>query len=170
MSLKKSAKTRRPRWPVLSLSSICGQGQWSCRDEPCSGKCQVYGNGHYRTFDSNMYRFDGHCQYTFVEVRTNDNIYFLFVLLFLMDGSALPTQHRPNPSSYTCLNLLEVILGLLSFCNVDLFPFEDACGTRNGTFSIRVESVPCCDEALTCSRSVVFDLQVNISSITHPSI
>ncbi|XP_029681304.1 mucin-2-like [Takifugu rubripes] len=81
---------------------ICGQGQWSCRDEPCSGKCQVYGNGHYQTFDSNLYRFDGHCQYTFV---------------------------------------------------------EDACGTRNGTFSIRIESVPCCDEALTCSRSVVFDLQ-----------
>lgn len=98
-------------WPVLSRSSVCGQGQWSCRDEPCSGKCQVYGNGHYQTFDSNLYRFDGHCQYTFVEVKTNDNIYFFFVLLFLIDASALPTtQHRLNPSSYSCLNLLEVVL------------------------------------------------------------
>ncbi|CAG01179.1 unnamed protein product [Tetraodon nigroviridis] len=49
---------------------VCGQGQWTCSDQPCSGKCQVYGNGHYQTFDSNWYRFSGHCQYTFVEVRT----------------------------------------------------------------------------------------------------
>jgi len=49
--------------------SICGQGQWSCNDELCPGKCQVYGNGHYQTFDSKWYRFDGHCQYTLVEVR-----------------------------------------------------------------------------------------------------
>uniref|UniRef100_H3CYR7 VWFD domain-containing protein n=1 Tax=Tetraodon nigroviridis TaxID=99883 RepID=H3CYR7_TETNG len=46
---------------------VCGQGQWTCSDQPCSGKCQVYGNGHYQTFDSNWYRFSGHCQYTFVE-------------------------------------------------------------------------------------------------------
>uniref|UniRef100_A0A3B4UFY9 VWFD domain-containing protein n=1 Tax=Seriola dumerili TaxID=41447 RepID=A0A3B4UFY9_SERDU len=81
---------------------VCGQGQWHCRDEPCPGKCQVYGNGHYQTFDSKWFRFDGHCQYTLV---------------------------------------------------------EDYCGNRNGTFSVRVESVPCCDEALTCSRSIVLDLQ-----------
>uniref|UniRef100_A0A673BKS7 VWFD domain-containing protein n=1 Tax=Sphaeramia orbicularis TaxID=375764 RepID=A0A673BKS7_9TELE len=82
----------------------CGQGQWHCKDEPCPGKCQVYGNGHYQTFDSKWYRFDGHCQYTLV---------------------------------------------------------EDDCGIRDGSFSVRVESVPCCDEALTCSRSVVLDLKVN---------
>ncbi|XP_051247766.1 mucin-2-like isoform X4 [Dicentrarchus labrax] len=80
----------------------CGEGQWHCKDEPCPGKCQVYGNGHYQTFDSKWYRFDGHCQYTLV---------------------------------------------------------EDNCGKRNGTFSVRVESVPCCDEALTCSRSIILDLQ-----------
>ncbi|XP_068163615.1 mucin-6 [Antennarius striatus] len=36
---------------------------------------------------------------------------------------------------------------------------EDDCGKRNGSFSIRVETVPCCDEALTCSRAIVLDLQ-----------
>ncbi|XP_072233453.1 mucin-5B-like [Leuresthes tenuis] len=81
---------------------ICGRGQWSCNDELCPGKCQVYGNGHYQTFDSKWYRFDGHCQYTLVE---------------------------------------------------DL----------GGTFSVRVESVPCCDEALTCSRSIVMDLQGEVT-------
>uniref|UniRef100_A0A671Y4V6 VWFD domain-containing protein n=1 Tax=Sparus aurata TaxID=8175 RepID=A0A671Y4V6_SPAAU len=83
----------------------CGQGQWHCKDEPCPGKCQVYGNGHYQTFDSKWYRFDGHCQYTLV---------------------------------------------------------EDGCENRNGTFSVRVESVPCCDEALTCSRAIILDLQVAV--------
>ncbi|XP_049892825.1 mucin-19-like [Epinephelus moara] len=86
---------------------ICGHGRWHCRDEPCPGKCQVYGNGHYQTFDSKWYRFDGQCQYTLV---------------------------------------------------------EDDCGKGNGTFSVRVESVPCCDEALTCSRSIILDLQVDVMS------
>ncbi|XP_040008876.1 mucin-19-like [Xiphias gladius] len=81
---------------------ICEQGHWHCKDEPCPGKCQVYGNGHHQTFDSRWYRFDGHCQYILV---------------------------------------------------------EDYCGKANGSFSVRVESVPCCDEALTCSRSIVLDLQ-----------
>ncbi|XP_069556033.1 mucin-6 [Brachyistius frenatus] len=85
---------------------VCGQGQWYCTDEPCPGTCQVYGNGHYQTFDSKWYRFDGHCQYTLV---------------------------------------------------------EDYCGNGNGTFSVRVESVPCCDEALTCSRSIVVDLQSKVT-------
>ncbi|XP_047430714.1 mucin-2-like [Mugil cephalus] len=85
---------------------VCGQGQWHCTDEPCPGTCQVYGNGHYQTFDTKWYRFDGHCQYTLV---------------------------------------------------------EDYCGSTNGTFSVRVESVPCCDEALTCSRSIVLDLQNKVT-------
>ncbi|XP_053270891.1 mucin-2 [Pleuronectes platessa] len=85
---------------------VCGQGQWHCNDEPCTGKCQVYGNGHYQTFDSKWYRFNGHCQYTLV---------------------------------------------------------EDYCGNENGSFSVRVESVPCCDEALTCSRSIVLDLQGTVT-------
>ncbi|KAG7215942.1 hypothetical protein INR49_031538, partial [Caranx melampygus] len=92
---------------------VCGHGQWHCRDEPCPGKCQVYGNGHYQTFDSKWYRFDGHCQYTLV---------------------------------------------------------EDYCGTGNGTFSVRVESVPCCDEVLTCSRAIILDLQVGDSFIDSHSL
>ncbi|KAM9705213.1 mucin-6-like, partial [Menidia menidia] len=81
---------------------VCGQGVWTCHDRPCVGKCQVYGNGHYQTFDSKWYRFDGQCQYTLVE---------------------------------------------------DL----------GGNFSVRVESVPCCDEHLTCSRSIVLDLEELVS-------
>ncbi|XP_006781182.2 mucin-5B-like [Neolamprologus brichardi] len=89
---------------------VCGQGQWDCTDEPCPGTCQVYGNGHYQTFDAKWYRFGGHCQYTLV---------------------------------------------------------EDYCRSQNGTFSLRVESVPCCDEALTCSRSIILDLQSKVTLILN---
>uniref|UniRef100_A0A669BVR5 VWFD domain-containing protein n=1 Tax=Oreochromis niloticus TaxID=8128 RepID=A0A669BVR5_ORENI len=85
---------------------VCGQGQWDCTDEPCPGTCQVYGNGHYQTFDSKWYRFSGHCQYTLV---------------------------------------------------------EDYCGNTKGTFSVRVESVPCCEKVLPCSRSIVLVLQGKVT-------
>ncbi|XP_056132665.1 mucin-19-like [Lampris incognitus] len=84
----------------------CDHGQWLCRDKPCTRKCQVYGNGHYQTFDAKWYRFDGHCQYTLL---------------------------------------------------------EDDCGSDGGSFSVRVESIPCCDEALTCSRSIVLELQDKVT-------
>uniref|UniRef100_A0A8C4RF49 VWFD domain-containing protein n=1 Tax=Erpetoichthys calabaricus TaxID=27687 RepID=A0A8C4RF49_ERPCA len=76
---------------------ICMNASWSCTHNDCPGKCQVYGDGHYQTFDMKWYSFDGNCEYTFV---------------------------------------------------------EDYCGNLNGTFRITVESVPCCEEALTCSRAV----------------
>ncbi|XP_036431254.1 mucin-2-like [Colossoma macropomum] len=36
---------------------------------------------------------------------------------------------------------------------------EDATGDGHGLFAVRVESVPCCDEVLTCSRAISVDLQ-----------
>lgn len=37
---------------------------------------------------------------------------------------------------------------------------QDDCGNENATFSVRVESVPCCNEALTCSRTIILELLV----------
>ncbi|XP_073669781.1 uncharacterized protein [Paramisgurnus dabryanus] len=79
----------------------CRGGEWSCIDEPCSGVCEVFGNGQYRTFDSKWYRFDGHCQYTLA---------------------------------------------------------KDADPSGHGQFTIKTESVPCCDESLTCSRAISVEL------------
>ncbi|XP_058511685.1 mucin-19-like [Ochotona princeps] len=36
---------------------------------------------------------------------------------------------------------------------------EDYCGGENGTFRILTESVPCCEDGLTCSRKVIVALQ-----------
>lgn len=86
---------------------------------------------------------------------------------FLPHGWARPAKNTTKTYSitYSCFQSFSNFTSFV--CNVDFFCcccfFKDACGTRNGTFSIRVESVPCCDEALTCSRSVIFDLQVNVS-------
>nr|XP_015195190.1 PREDICTED: mucin-19-like [Lepisosteus oculatus] len=85
---------------------ICQDGKWICVVNDCSGKCQVYGDGHYQTFDLKSYRFDGNCEYTLV---------------------------------------------------------EDDCGNGNGTFEIKAESVPCCDEALTCSRAIVLDIKDQVT-------
>ncbi|XP_036373536.1 mucin-19-like [Megalops cyprinoides] len=85
----------------------CESGKWICYSKPCTGTCQVHGHGHFQTFDSKWYHFEGNCEYTMV---------------------------------------------------------QDACGrgSGQGTFSIRIESVPCCDEGLTCSRRIKLDLQGKI--------
>ncbi|XP_013361372.1 PREDICTED: mucin-19, partial [Chinchilla lanigera] len=36
---------------------------------------------------------------------------------------------------------------------------EDYCGQENGTFRILTESVPCCEDGLTCSRKIIVALQ-----------
>ncbi|MGH0139022.1 UNVERIFIED_CONTAM: hypothetical protein FKN15_068153 [Acipenser sinensis] len=82
-------------------SCTCIRGKWRCTEEECKGKCQVYGDGHFQTFDLKWYSYDGNCEYTLV---------------------------------------------------------EDYCGST-GTFRITAESVPCCDEALTCSRAIKINYQ-----------
>ncbi|XP_033619785.1 mucin-19 [Fukomys damarensis] len=36
---------------------------------------------------------------------------------------------------------------------------EDYCGQENGTFRILTESIPCCEDGLTCSRKIIVALQ-----------
>ncbi|KAJ8269063.1 hypothetical protein COCON_G00116700 [Conger conger] len=93
-----SVKWRTPE----RCRTTCKGGHWDCVEKDCPGECQVFGNGHYQTFDSKWYRFDGNCEYTLV---------------------------------------------------------EDDCGSGHQTFSIRTESVPCCEEKLTCSRRIILELQ-----------
>ncbi|KAG2459843.1 MUC19 protein, partial [Polypterus senegalus] len=87
---------------IEGQNCTCSKGMWECTQKDCPGKCQVYGDGHYQTFDLKWYSYDGNCEYSLV---------------------------------------------------------EDYCGKDTGNFRITVESVPCCEEALTCSRAVTIELQ-----------
>uniref|UniRef100_A0AAY4BJU5 VWFD domain-containing protein n=1 Tax=Denticeps clupeoides TaxID=299321 RepID=A0AAY4BJU5_9TELE len=80
---------------------VCEKGHWKCSEKSCVGKCQVYGNGHYQTFDSNWYQFDGNCQYTLA---------------------------------------------------------TDGCANVSPQFAVYVESIPCCEAEITCSRNIRVEL------------
>ncbi|XP_051822910.1 mucin-5B [Antechinus flavipes] len=45
----------------------CKNRRWECTQAPCLGTCAVYGDGHFITFDSERYSFEGNCEYTLVQ-------------------------------------------------------------------------------------------------------
>lgn len=47
----------------------CEKGKWSCTNDGCSGRCEVLGDPHYKTFDGLRYDFMGKA--SFYLVRTD---------------------------------------------------------------------------------------------------
>ncbi|XP_069481486.1 mucin-2-like [Ambystoma mexicanum] len=45
----------------------CEKGQWKCTEKKGLGTCVLYGEGHYITFDSRQYQFNGNCEYTLAQ-------------------------------------------------------------------------------------------------------
>lgn len=44
----------------------CEKGNWSCTNDGCSGRCEVLGDPHYKTFDGLRYDFMGKSSYYLV--------------------------------------------------------------------------------------------------------
>ncbi|CAL8403839.1 unnamed protein product [Boreogadus saida] len=45
----------------------CKQRSWQCSNNLCYGRCSLYGDGHFITFDEKSFNFDGSCEYTLVQ-------------------------------------------------------------------------------------------------------
>ncbi|XP_008587039.1 PREDICTED: mucin-5B-like [Galeopterus variegatus] len=45
----------------------CRNRRWECSHQPCLGTCVAYGDGHFITFDSERYNFEGSCEYTLAQ-------------------------------------------------------------------------------------------------------
>ncbi|KAK5644463.1 hypothetical protein RI129_005763 [Pyrocoelia pectoralis] len=41
----------------------CKNANWTCTDNKCPGQCSVWGNSHFKTFDSKEFNFQGQCDY-----------------------------------------------------------------------------------------------------------
>ncbi|KAM4723120.1 mucin-5AC-like [Rhinophrynus dorsalis] len=58
---------------IACKTCTCENRKWHCTGETCLSTCAVYGDGHYLTFDSKKYRFNGDCQYTLAQDYCSDD-------------------------------------------------------------------------------------------------
>ncbi|KAM6968560.1 mucin-5AC-like [Tautogolabrus adspersus] len=45
----------------------CHERKFTCTNNMCEAVCQIYGDGHYTTFDEKRFDFNGQCEYTLLQ-------------------------------------------------------------------------------------------------------
>eukprot|EP00079_Xenopus_tropicalis_P034854 XP_017948625.1 PREDICTED: mucin-2-like [Xenopus tropicalis] len=83
-------------------SCTCVSGIWSCIQTPCYGTCNIYGSGHYITFDKKFYDFDGSCEFVVAQDYCGD-----------VNGTfRIITENIPCGSTgVTCSKSIKIYLG-----------------------------------------------------------
>ncbi|CAH2325430.1 mucin-5B precursor [Pelobates cultripes] len=91
---------------------VCRNRNWDCTTESCMSTCSVYGDGHYVTFDSKRYSFNGDCEYTLAQDYCGDSAGGSFRII---------TENIPcGTTGTTCSKSIKVYLG-----NTELILAED---------------------------------------------
>ncbi|KAM6925967.1 mucin-5B-like [Lycodopsis pacificus] len=52
---------------VTCNTCTCKSRKWECTNHDCDGTCNIYGEGHYITFDEKKFSFNGDCGYVFTQ-------------------------------------------------------------------------------------------------------
>ncbi|GCB76445.1 hypothetical protein scyTo_0017466 [Scyliorhinus torazame] len=125
------------RFMVDCNTCTCQKGSWNCTNIPCFGACTIYGSGHYITFDSKHYNFDGNCEYVAVQdfelklaegkheiIQQNENKKVPFTIRIL--GLYL-TLEANNGLILIWDKKTSVFIKLSPSYQVDPKPFYDAC-------------------------------------------
>ncbi|KAL2093190.1 hypothetical protein ACEWY4_010502 [Coilia grayii] len=53
--------------PLKCNNCTCNSGRWNCTENKCPSTCNIYGSGHYQTFDDQRFAFNGDCGYVAVQ-------------------------------------------------------------------------------------------------------
>ncbi|XP_077137734.1 mucin-5B-like [Ranitomeya variabilis] len=98
---------------VSCNTCTCNNRNWECSSELCMSTCAVYGDGHYLTFDSKSYIFNGNCEYTLAQDYCSSD---------LNNGTfRIITENVPcGTTGTTCSKSIKVFLG-----NFELILAED---------------------------------------------
>uniref|UniRef100_A0A8C1ZSL3 VWFD domain-containing protein n=1 Tax=Cyprinus carpio TaxID=7962 RepID=A0A8C1ZSL3_CYPCA len=80
----------------------CQQGKWNCTYRKCPGICTIYGSGHYRTFDHQIFGFRGDCSYIAVQNKCGNKTGNFHVI----------TENMPCGTTGTpCSKVVRILLG-----------------------------------------------------------
>ncbi|XP_050959098.1 mucin-2-like [Labeo rohita] len=80
----------------------CRKGNWNCTDKKCPGLCTIYGNGHYVTFDQQIFSFKGDCSYIAVQNKCGNKTGNFHVI----------TENMPcETTGTTCSKSVRILLG-----------------------------------------------------------